>query len=302
MIQVSYISSATSPMSTQDLTRLLEQCREYNASNGITGMLLYSNSTFIQVLEGEDRMIDELLDRIEEDARHTDIKLLHRKRIDHRQYSGWNMGFKRIGKDDLRNIEGVGHLPQVDFNTEFLGGHEGIVSALMEHFRKERFKSIGQDELSLEGTDRLIKLSHWLIRGAVRMLAVLMVFIIFWGVIDVVYVIFTKILQPTFEDYQARDIIVTFGAFLTVLIAIEIFMNITLYLRDDVIHIRLVISTALMAIARKVIILDFEKVEPAYMYATAAVVIALGVTYWLVGDRTMFGKPRGAIKFAGADS
>ena len=251
MIQVSYISSATSPMSNQDLSRLLEQCREYNAANSVTGMLLYSNSTFVQVLEGEDRVIDELLDRIEENARHTDIRLLYRKRIDRREYAGWNMGFKRIGKADLKDIEGVGDLSQSDFNVHFLGGHEGVVSALMEHFRKERFRTMGQDELSLDEADRLIKLSHWLIRGAVRMLAVLMVFIIFWGVLDVVYVIFTEILQPTYEDYRARDIIVTFGAFLTVLIAIEIFMNITLYLRDDVIHIRLVISTALMAIARK---------------------------------------------------
>jgi uncharacterized membrane protein (DUF373 family) len=74
---------------------------------------------------------------------------------------------------------------------------------------------------------------------------------------------------------------------LTVLIAIEIFMNITLYLRDDVIHIKLVISTALMAIARKVIILDFDLVTPQQMLATAAVVISLGVTYWLVGHRTL---------------
>lgn len=299
MIQVSYISSATSPMSTQDLTRLLEQCRDYNAANGVTGMLLYSNSTFIQVLEGEDRVIDELLDRIEEDPRHTDIKLLQRKRIDRREYVGWNMGFKRVGKNDLRNIEGVGDLSQVEFNARYLGENEGVVSALMEHFRKERFKTLGQDELSLDEADPLIKLSHWLIRGAVRMLAVLMVFIIFWGVIDVVYVIFTEILKPSFADYQARDIIVTFGAFLTVLIAIEIFMNITLYLRDDVIHIWLVISTALMAIARKVIILDFEKVEPAYMYATAAVVIALGITYWLVGERTFFGTSRGTTRQTG---
>ena len=96
MIQVSYISSATSPMSTADLSRLLEECREYNAAHGVTGMLLYSNETFVQVLEGEERVIDELLDRIEVDTRHTDIKLLSRRRIEKREYSGWNMGFKRL--------------------------------------------------------------------------------------------------------------------------------------------------------------------------------------------------------------
>jgi uncharacterized membrane protein (DUF373 family) len=295
LIQVSYISSAASPMSTQDLSRLLEECREYNAAHGVTGMLLYSNGTFVQVLEGEARTIDELLDRIEEDPRHTGIRLLERKPIEHREYAGWNMGFKRLGDKDLRHIEGLDDFSASDFNADYLGAQAGAVQALMNHFRKERFKAMGQEELSLEESDRLIQLLHRIIRGSVRVLAVLMVLTIIWGVVDVVYVIYTKVVQPSLEDYRARDIIVTFGAFLTVLIAIEIFMNITLYLRDDVIHIRLVISTALMAIARKVIILDFEKVEPAYMFATAAVVIALGITYWLVGDRTLFGKSRGGL-------
>ena len=45
----------------------------------------------------------------------------------------------------------------------------------------------------------------------------------------------------------------TFGAFMAVLIAIEILINITIYLRDDVIHVKIVMATALMAIARKVL-------------------------------------------------
>ena len=72
------------------------------------------------------------------------------------------------------------------------------------------------------------------------------------------------------------------GAFLAVLIAIEIFINIILYLRDDVIHVKLVTATALMAIARKVIVLDFKTINHHYVYATAAVVLALGITYWLI--------------------
>ncbi len=77
------------------------------------------------------------------------------------------------------------------------------------------------------------------------------------------------------------DILATFGSFLAVLIAIEIFINISMYLSTNVIPVRLVVATALMAIARKVIIFDFEKVTPDYIYATAAVVLALGITYWL---------------------
>ena len=82
------------------------------------------------------------------------------------------------------------------------------------------------------------------------------------------------------------DILQTFGAFLAVLIAIEIFINITVYLREDVIHVRLVIATALMAVARKVIVFDFKEISYEYVLATAAVILALGLTYRLVAKKT----------------
>ena len=70
-----------------------------------------------------------------------------------------------------------------------------------------------------------------------------------------------------------------------VLIAIEIFLNITLYLRKDVIHVKLVVATALMAIARKVIVFDFKELGYEHVLATGAVVPSLGITYWLISRR-----------------
>ncbi|MEE4186739.1 MAG: phosphate-starvation-inducible PsiE family protein [Gammaproteobacteria bacterium] len=287
MLRVTYVSSATSAMSKDDLMALLHQCREYNSENGITGMLLYSNGTFLQVLEGNETEIDSLLATISTDPRHTDVRMLDRQPIEQRMYGDWSMGFKRVSARELKQVPGLRKFSLEDFNTVTLSRDKDAIDSLMTYFRGQRMKAIGQSELSLDEDDQLINVLNRAIRAAVRVLAVLMVFTIFWGVIDVVYVLYDKVLMPTLEDFRARDIIVTFGAFLTVLIAIEIFLNITLYLRDDVIHIRLVISTALMAIARKVIILDFDKVQPLYMFATAAVVLALGITYWLVENRTV---------------
>ncbi|MGD8388906.1 MAG: phosphate-starvation-inducible PsiE family protein, partial [Desulfobacteraceae bacterium] len=113
-------------------------------------------------------------------------------------------------------------------------------------------------------------------------LAVIMTLVIFWGIGDVIWVIYQRISQPPYLLLKINDILATFGAFLAVLIAIEIFLNITLYLRDDVIHVRLVVATALMAIARKVIVFDFKELAYSYVFATAAVLFALGVTYWLI--------------------
>ena len=58
-----------------------------------------------------------------------------------------------------------------------------------------------------------------------------------------------------------------------------------MYLKTDVIPVRLVVATALMAISRKVIIFDFEKITPPFILGTATVVFALGITYWLISRR-----------------
>jgi uncharacterized membrane protein (DUF373 family) len=136
--------------------------------------------------------------------------------------------------------------------------------------------------LALDDKDSLIRFLHKTIRFGVKTLAVLMTLVILWGIGDVVWVIYQRLSQPPYLLLKINDILMTFGAFLAVLIAIEIFLNITLYLREDVIHVRLVVATALMAIARKVIVFDFSDLNYEYVLATAAVVFALGLTYWLI--------------------
>ena len=67
-----------------------------------------------------------------------------------------------------------------------------------------------------------------------------------------------------------------------VLIAVEIFINIRLYLGSNIIPVELVIATALMAVARKVIVLDIKAVSADQIIGLALVTLALGVSYWLV--------------------
>lgn len=133
--------------------------------------------------------------------------------------------------------------------------------------------------------DKFIPTLQKVIRICVRCLAVLMVFTIAWGIVDVGYVLYSRLSQPPYFLLKISDILATFGAFLAVLIAIEIFENIILYLRHDIIHVKLVVATALMAIARKVIVFDFKELKHEYVWATAAVILALGVTYWLIAKK-----------------
>ncbi len=127
----------------------------------------------------------------------------------------------------------------------------------------------------------LIQLLRLVVHMAVRVLAVLMTLVILWGVADVILVLYQNLKAPPVFMLNINDILALFGAFMAVLIAIEILINIIIYLRDDVIHVKIVMATALMAIARKVIIMDFSKITPDYVLAVAAVVLAMSVGYWL---------------------
>lgn len=130
--------------------------------------------------------------------------------------------------------------------------------------------------------DRFLWLLKNIIHVCLKLLGLMMVLVIVFGVVDVVWTIYQRFVAEPRFILTMGDILVTFGAFMVVLIAIEIFQNIILYLRDDVIHVKIVLATALMAIARKVIILDYDELAPMYIIATGVVLLATGITYFFV--------------------
>ncbi len=148
--------------------------------------------------------------------------------------------------------------------------------------RNQRDLSSQDEKLPPVAEDGLIKILHLVIHFAVRILAVLMTVVIIWGVADVVYVMYQRAVAEPFLLLTVSDILVVFGSFMAVLIAIEIFINITVYIKRDALPIKMVIATALMAVARKVIMLDFKDMDWTYLIGIAAVIVALGLTYWLI--------------------
>lgn len=120
------------------------------------------------------------------------------------------------------------------------------------------------------------------IHFSVKILAILMTFVIFMGVIDVGWTIYQKLGNKPLFILTVNDMLATFGSFMAVLIAIEIFVNITIYLNDEIIHVKIVIATALMAVSRKVIILDLKVVTAEQMYGLGILIIALSIGYWVV--------------------
>lgn len=141
------------------------------------------------------------------------------------------------------------------------------------------------DKLSfpVRADDRYVSFLQQMVLWGIRFLALLMVGVILWSIIDVVLTLYLRAQEPTFILlYDLDEFLPLFGSFLVVLIAIEIFLNIILYLGKSHNHLALVVATALMAIARKVIILDYTHTSDWQMVGMGILILALGVTYWLI--------------------
>lgn len=93
-------------MGVDELDELLAVSRAWNSSVHITGLLLYKESQFMQVLEGPDDAVRKVLEKIGADSRHHNMRLLAEKQTDTRQFGQWSMGFRRAGDEHGDPIPG----------------------------------------------------------------------------------------------------------------------------------------------------------------------------------------------------
>lgn len=113
-----YVSTATHPMGDQDLAELLAQSRERNERNDVTGMLLYKDRRFIQLLEGHEENVQKIFDSIRKDERHADVELLWLRYVQYRDFPDWTMGFRNVDKLDPETLRGYSPFLDRDFRYE----------------------------------------------------------------------------------------------------------------------------------------------------------------------------------------
>ena len=102
MISVTYVSSAVYRFSEVTLLDLVDQCQRNNERLGVTGILVYSDGNFMQVIEGADLVIHALYERIQRDSRHRGIHTVHQQVIQAREFRGWSMAYNILPPTALR--------------------------------------------------------------------------------------------------------------------------------------------------------------------------------------------------------
>jgi uncharacterized membrane protein (DUF373 family) len=115
-----------------------------------------------------------------------------------------------------------------------------------------------------------------------KLLALALVLVIFVSIFDLIKILSVELFTADASVFFDNTLIELFGLFLNILIALELMENITGYLKKHIIQVELVIVTALIAVARKIIIFDLNKFDSSDLSALSLAILALSASFWLV--------------------
>lgn len=138
LLQLIYISAASVPFSQKELKALLKKARENNHELDVSGILIFHDGAFFQVLEGPPESVYAIYDRISQDTRHDEVKLLLKSEVEDRSFPDWSMGFVNIEKaSDLRSIPGFTDFFKPGFSLPEMRKENSRLGRVLREFRDE---------------------------------------------------------------------------------------------------------------------------------------------------------------------
>ncbi|HEX8241388.1 MAG TPA: BLUF domain-containing protein [Allosphingosinicella sp.] len=93
---LTYTSRARLDLGEEDLTAIHQTARHLNALDGITGLLLFDGSRFLQIVEGAEDAIDNLVERLRIDPRHSAFEIRDERQVERRSFPDWSMELVRV--------------------------------------------------------------------------------------------------------------------------------------------------------------------------------------------------------------
>ena len=119
-------------------------------------------------------------------------------------------------------------------------------------------------------------------RVITRILLVMMAVVVVLATIEVIWVVIKDVLTPPVFLLEIEELLDLFGLFLLVLIGLELLYSVKIFIEQREIHVESVLSVALIAVARKIIILDPKDQTEGILLGIAALVLALVIGYYVV--------------------
>lgn len=109
LFTIAYTSECTIPKDkqTREISKIIEVAERENAMRGTTGVLLFMNNRFLQILEGEQDHLYTLMQNIKKDTRHKDVETLIEKPITSRGFPQWSMNFYELDNERKFSFENL---------------------------------------------------------------------------------------------------------------------------------------------------------------------------------------------------
>lgn len=114
LIQFAYVSRSTFPLTNQkedlhpEVARILRISRRNNRGRQLAGALYFGDGNFFQCLEGDEKEVLGLYEKLKTDPRHTDLRVLRHVEIGTRTFSGWDMKYIPAEEDVQRMLQVFG--------------------------------------------------------------------------------------------------------------------------------------------------------------------------------------------------
>lgn len=135
MYHLVYYSSATRAFDDLALTELLIKSRGNNNVANVTGMLLYKDGNFMQILEGEEAVVHKLYQTIEQDSRHKDIVVVINEPVADREFSDWSMAFRNLNDQAVINLPGFNRFMNCPLTADSFNQSPSICMDLLYFFK-----------------------------------------------------------------------------------------------------------------------------------------------------------------------
>lgn len=139
LISLTYVSFASHSMTDDELKAILETARNFNGKNDISGMLLFRDDFFIQVLEGNLAVVEPLFAKIEKDPRHQNVLVIEKGAIETRSFSNWSMGFNKIDDANVETLPGFNDFLQNDRDVSFFTTQPSRATEMLARFKSHIF-------------------------------------------------------------------------------------------------------------------------------------------------------------------
>src|SRR5512132_3247327 len=96
LTSLTYTSLARLDLQTTDLEDIHRTAREQNSADGITGLLVFNGTHFLQIIEGSEKAIEDLVDRLRKDSRHSGFEIRDKRKIERRSFPDWRMELVQV--------------------------------------------------------------------------------------------------------------------------------------------------------------------------------------------------------------